>query len=278
MSKQQKPVGCLAASNNVMAAPGNPVVRPGLSRGNSDSGVPQVAVQHVIAPPSTPPGTSTRAHEGPLTELRAGQTAKVFKVHTETLKDRCPYFQPLLTNTPRPSADLLTFPDLDEFAFGLFTRWLYGSMLAGPSDFHSMQHYLCLYVLATRFAIERLKNEVMDLVRAYYRTSNMTAPAYRLEYVYSHTAGGNVMRQFLVTTAAYRFLIEKEPGQREPRLSDAMRGVIAKGGELAVGFVEACATLHTNGLEDVRRGPDCRFHEHVETKRCKVVPSEAYQG
>ncbi|EKG10246.1 BTB/POZ-like protein [Macrophomina phaseolina MS6] len=187
---------------------------------------------------------------------------------------RSPYFSELLTmqSPDAPTSAILAFPDLDEFAFALFVRWLYGGELRGPTDFHSMQHYLCLYVLATRFRVERLKNDVMDQIRAYYRKSNMTAPAYRLEYVFENTSGPNHLRRFLVSTAAYRYLCE-----REPRLSDSMRGVVAKGGELTVDFAEALAALHQNELMDVRRGPDCAFHDHVETQVCKVRIPEAYE-
>ncbi|KAK8255536.1 hypothetical protein HDK77DRAFT_37178 [Phyllosticta capitalensis] len=240
--------------------------------------------------PPLPSGTSTS-----IVELLAGQTGKSFKVHRDLLINRSPYFRSLLANpsssTPSPKA---SFPDLDEFAFALFVRWLYGAALHGPSDYASMQHYLCLYVLARRFRIERLQNDVLDLVRAYYRAGNMTAPAHRLEYLYDATATdaaasststaesaqsgvgannhSNMMRRFLVQTAAYRYLCE-----REPRLSDAMRGVISRGGDLAVDFAEAMAALHQNQVGDVRKGPDCAFHEHKDTPACKARLSEAYE-
>ncbi|KAK8219009.1 hypothetical protein IWZ01DRAFT_406624, partial [Phyllosticta capitalensis] len=190
------------------------------------------------------------------------------------LINRSPYFRSLLANpsssTPSPKA---SFPDLDEFAFALFVRWLYGAALHGPSDYASMQHYLCLYVLARRFRIERLQNDVLDLVRAYYRAGNMTAPAHRLEYLgVGANNHSNMMRRFLVQTAAYRYLCE-----REPRLSDAMRGVISRGGDLAVDFAEAMAALHQNQVGDVRKGPDCAFHEHKDTPACKARLSEAYE-
>lgn len=209
-----------------------------------------------------------------VTELLAGHTGKAFKVHTDLLMSRSPYFAELLTtqSPDAPTSPILAFPDLDEFAFALFVRWLYGAELRGPTDFHSMQHYLCLYVLATRFRTERLKNDVMDQVRAYYRKANMTAPAYRLDYVYENTSGPNHMRRFLVNTAAYRYLCE-----REPKLSDSMASVMTKGGDVAVDFAEALAALHQNELVDVRRGPDCAFHDHYDTPQCKMRIPEAYE-
>lgn len=49
----------------------------------------------------------------------------------------------------------------------------------------------------------------MDLVRHYYREQNMTAPSYRLEYIYAYTHGANHMRTFLVSTAAFRAMEEQ---------------------------------------------------------------------
>ena len=152
--------------------------------------------------------------------------------------------KPQLMKAGKKRIEELTFREIDEFAFALFIRykcleeiakvkayfpltrllteasWIYGAMLSGPSDFHTMQHYVCLYALAIKFRIERLQNEVMDGVRAYYRTSNMTSPPARLQYIYENTKEPNHMRTFLVNTAAYRVLCQKDPA-----LSSGMRYV-----------------------------------------------------
>jgi hypothetical protein len=159
---------------------------------------------------------------------------------------------------------------MDEFACALLVRWLYGAALPGPSGFHSMQHYLALYVLALQFRIERLQNEILDHVRAYYRSANMTAPPYRLEYIYSATQGPNKMKAFLVATAAFRVSCEGA-------LSEIMKDVVAKGGDLAVDLVGALALI-VKGEGDVRRGGDCAWHEHADTRICKRQVSEALGG
>ncbi|KAL1638569.1 hypothetical protein SLS58_008782 [Diplodia intermedia] len=274
-------------------------IRPSVSTRDSQAELP-VPARHVAGParpPNTPrlpsadnfrsglAGPITDDHRADtlipgtaVTEILAGYTGKSFKVHTDLLKSRSPYFANLFS-APVPGATVpiaspLSFPDLDEFAFALFVRWLYGADLHGPKDFHGMQHYMCLYILATRFRIERLKNDVMDQARAYYRRNNMTAPAYRLEYVYESTTEPNHLRRFLISTAAYRYLCEQ---RGEPKLSDSMRDVLAKGGDLAADFAEALARLHQNELVDVRRGPDCAFHDHVETPACKERAPEPYE-
>lgn len=214
----------------------------------------------------------SRAEPG-MTTLYAGQSNKAFTVHTDLLCQRSPYFRRLLSSSTHKHvpATTLTYPDLDEFAFALFVRWLYGAMLTGPSDFHTMQHYICLYVLASTFEIERLKNSVMDLVRYYYRSSNMTAPPYRLEYVYERTKGPNKMRAFLVSTATYRMLCEGA-------VSEAMKGVVGRGGDLVADLCECLVKMNGDGLVDARRGGDCAWHEHNETAACKKPAKEAYEA
>jgi hypothetical protein len=158
--------------------------------------------------------------------------------------------------------DTICYPDMDEFSCALFVRWLYGAALPGPSGFHSMQHYLALYVLALNFRIEKLQNQIMDRIRAYYRSANMTAPPFRLEYLYSATDGPNKMKAFLVATAAYRVGCEGH-------LSEVMKDVVGKGGELAVNFVDALLKLlKEDGEGDVRVGSDCLWHEHSNTMVC----------
>lgn len=77
-----------------------------------------------------------------MTEFRADATGKAFRVHTELLTYRVPYFRAVYMEPDgHPTSEQLTHPDLDEVAFSLFVRWLYGGLgyLNGPHDFHSMQ-------------------------------------------------------------------------------------------------------------------------------------------
>lgn len=137
-----------------------------------------------------------------------------------------------------------------------------------------MNHYLCLYVLGRRFQIEELRNTVMDLVRRYYHTEQMTAPAFRLEYIYTNTDAPCPMREFLVRTAAYRALSETEKG-----LTDSVKGAIRGGGDLAIDFVGALLEEVKSERVDARKGDNCRWHEHEVTPRCSISGGfEAYEN
>ena len=96
----------------------------------------------------------------------------------------------------------------------------------------------------------------MDLVRHYYAIESMTAPAFRLEYIYTYTHEPNTMRSFLISTTAFRALCET-PQVAGVFISDSVRTVLAQNSEIALDFVEALVTLSKNGLPDARRGADC---------------------
>ncbi len=114
--------------------------------------------------------------------------------------------------------------------------------------------------------------QVMDLVRHYYSSQNMTAPAYRLEYVYHFTSTPNKMRDFLVSTAAFRALedshgpdnlahagplMHKSFYQPGSYVSDSIKGVLKKNPEMAIDFIETLVKLHRCGEHDARHGADC---------------------
>ena len=106
----------------------------------------------------------------------------------------------------------------------------------------------------------------MDLVRHYYREQNMTAPSYRLEYIYAYTHQPNHMRTFLVSTAAFRTL-EEQPKidlttplpmlHHSSHLSSSIKEALIKNPEMATDFVEELINLHRNGAHDARHGANC---------------------
>lgn len=120
----------------------------------------------------------------------------------------------------------------------------------------------------------------------------MTAPAYRLEYIYTYTHEPNKMRELMVSTAAYRAL---EDSHAPPNLSnagplmhqtfyasgsyvsDSIKGALFKNPEMAMDFVEALVKLHRCGEHDPRAGPDCDWHVHDQTSRCRTELAEPWQ-
>lgn len=224
-----------------------------------------------------------------MTEFKIGATSKVFDIHTDLLVSKSPFFATMgkpdiLTTTNMTTNPQLrgpfTYEQLDEFAFTLFVRWMYDGKLQGPTDFHSLHHYLGLYIIATDFQIEALKNLVMNLVRHYYRAESMTAPAFRVEYIYNNTSGPNLMRNFLVNTAAYRALCGDENAENTGKgITESMKDVLRRGGDVAPDYAEALVYLTKNDLPDARVGDDCNWHEHEVTSKCEPAAApEPYES
>ncbi|KAH0109142.1 hypothetical protein KCU66_g13098, partial [Aureobasidium melanogenum] len=239
--------------------------------------IPDGAVQSLIASiHADNPGSKTPTPADiPTTVLRAGVTHKAFKVPNHLLTSKVPFFKKLLSTTPSPTDEQLTFDDLDEFAFALFVRWLYGGKLQGPHDFHSVQHYLGLYVIGQNWDVEQLCNNTIDLVRLYYHENNMTAPTFRLEYIYTFTKTPNHMRKFLTETAAFRALCG-EPAAKGVFLSDSMKTLISKGGDFSVDYAHSLIKLAKDDFPDPRKGSKCDWHEHANGKLCAKEDVEPY--
>lgn len=97
-------------------------------------------------------------HVKDTTLLYAGRAHKALVFDTAQLKAKVPYFKKLLTETPDPSPEQTTFEDADEASLALFHSWVGGKALHGPTDWHSIGHYLGLYALAWKFGCEDLEN------------------------------------------------------------------------------------------------------------------------
>ena len=75
------------------------------------------------------------------------------------------------------------------------------------------------------------------------------------------------MREFLISTAAYRAFADAESGKS---LSESMRQVLRKESDIAPDFAQAILTLIKNDRADARKGDPCRWHEHEMTPKCKA--------
>lgn len=104
----------------------------------------------------------------PTTTFYVGKDRKPFHLPTAALKEQSPYLRKLLSQDPNAvqtagslaTGEQTVFDEFDEFGTRLFMHWInsHGN-LHGPHDFHSLAHYLSLYVMARKFEIEPLENQ-----------------------------------------------------------------------------------------------------------------------
>lgn len=117
----------------------------------------------------------------------------------------------------------------------------------------------------------------IDLVRVYYRNNNLTAPTFRLEYIYTFTEFPNPMRNFLTDSAAFRALCGDAPA-KGVYLSDSMKTLIKKGGEFPVDLSNALIRLSNDQFPDPRKGSNCDWHEHSDGNKCAAEDMEPYMS
>ncbi|KAK5674615.1 hypothetical protein LTS10_012616 [Elasticomyces elasticus] len=237
------------------------------SRRNSADSVNLVPSAGPASPALTRPTTQHRTDK---TTIYGGKAHKAVLFDTRRLMEKSAYFNKMLSETPEPTAEQTTYEDADETSLAIYAAWIHGKKLRGPSDFHSTGHYLGLYVMAGKFGSEALMNDVIDLVRDYYTQGGLTAPPYRLQYIYTYTSEPNPMRKFLVSTAAWRSMYGGEG------ISDAMKEVLGDK-TLAVDYMQALIVLGKDDSKDPRKGSHCSWHTHYDTKMCPFETSEPWQ-
>jgi hypothetical protein len=145
--------------------------QPTSSRSKSVGQISTIASQTLLRTNDTQSAASTNnlLHEpenpAHLVTLWVGKSHRPFELAFNQLIAASPYFRKALAEQQghegsfrSPESD--TFPEIDESAMEIFSQWLSrGAKLSGPHDFHSLHHYIALYVLAHKFEIEVLQNE-----------------------------------------------------------------------------------------------------------------------
>ena len=138
-------------------------------------------------------------------------------------------------------------PDSDDTPFELFVGWLYSKALRYPEAEKDIGPLLDLYFLSEQFKIQKLSDDVVETVRAFYHNNETYPGLRRVQYVYANTEEDNQMREMMVNSIA-RYLT----------LSDAIpqhwENALKKNGQLSVDIIRSIQQWHLEG----RSVPDAR--------------------
>ncbi|MCJ1348574.1 hypothetical protein MMC31_006806 [Peltigera leucophlebia] len=184
-----------------------------------------------------------------LVDIYIGSESTHWVLHEKLLCHHSPFFASKFYTKAKPSASSKSFglPDTEDFPFELLVGWLYSSALRFPEEEKDIGPLLDLYFLSEQLQIQKLSDEIVEIVRAYYHTNGAYPGLRRVQYVYANTEEDNPMREMMVGSIA-RFLT----------LGDAIplhwERALKKNGQLAVDIIRSIQEWH---LEE-RSVPDAR--------------------
>lgn len=210
-----------------------------------------------------------------MVDVFVGTEGKKFHLHRDVLYDRSKHFKAWLggdfEEDEKEELDLL---EESVAGFELFVTWLYGVTLKSIENEDASFPYFALFVLAGNLRLERLQNEVMDLIIRFYRLNPGLVDPDTLRYVYENTSEGDLLRLFSVRLVAWTIV---ETGVRE--LCPDYMGLLWDGGDFAADMtswlmISSANSKGTDGpcangnLKDPRIVSNCKFHKHSSTPIC----------
>lgn len=184
-----------------------------------------------------------------LVDIYVGPESTHWVLHEKLLCYHSPFFASKFYTKSKPTASSKSFglPDEDDLPFELFVGWLYSRALRYPEEEKDIGPLLDLYFLSEKFDIQKLGDDIVETVRAFYHNNESYPGLRRVQYVYANTEEDNPMREMMVgSVARYLTLADTIPVHWERALK--------KNGQLAVDIIRSIQEWHLEG----RSVPDAR--------------------
>lgn len=184
-----------------------------------------------------------------MVDIYVGPESTHWNLHEKLLTYHSPFFAKTFYDKKYKSSTSKTFgmPDVDDAPFELFVGWLYSRALRYPQDEKDIGPLLDLYLLADKFDISKLAEDVVETVRAFYHNNETYPGLRRVQYIYANTSEDDIMRDMMVSSVArYLTLSESIPRHWE--------GALKRNGQLALDIIKAIQEWHL----DTRSVPDAR--------------------
>ena len=186
-----------------------------------------------------------------MVDIYVGPESTHWPLHERLLCYHSPFFSSIFydkNDKSRPGSNKsYGLPDEDDHPFEILVGWLYSGAIQRPTEEKDIGPLLELYLLADKFEIEKLANDVVDLIRDFYHSTSTYPGLRRVQFIYSNTDEDNQMREMMVSSIA-RFLALGD------KIPNHWAKALRKNGQLAVDIIRAIQEWH---LES-RSIPDAR--------------------
>ncbi|KAF2722103.1 hypothetical protein K431DRAFT_338352 [Polychaeton citri CBS 116435] len=199
--------------------------------------------------------TAAEPRERPLYELLSRDMVDLYVgtenthwiLHEKLLCHRSRFFRDIFYNKKGSKNSVYGLPDEDDEPFRLFVGWLYSAHVPPPQEEKDLSKLFDLYLMAEKWEIKQLINDVLEQVRQWYHDTDSWPGLRRVQYVYSNTEQDSPLRQLLVSSIA-RMLASSD------KMPEHWDRALKKNGELAVDIIRCIQKWHLH-LDDV---PDSR--------------------
>ncbi|KAL9110139.1 MAG: hypothetical protein Q9227_005333 [Pyrenula ochraceoflavens] len=218
--------------------------------------------------------------------IKVGPACEIFRVHREVLTNKIPFFNGCLRNPCRESeSNVVTLPEDDPVVFNLVIKWTYNSLdLKVSNQGYSENEMECLiktWVLADKFCVEKLKNDVIKAILIVHRQQAIMP--HHVNLVDELAPSLSKLRKFYIDQMAFDL---KKGQQQENGITGTLtfddlgiflakaRTFLEKGGKVTADVV--CA-MCPGTMDDPAHAPVCVYHEHEGTEVCPSLRSH-YPG
>jgi len=189
-----------------------------------------------------------------MVDIYVGPDSSHWPLHERLLCYHSPFFARIFYDKNknwRPSQNKsYGLPDEDDQRpFTMLVGWLYSRAIKPPTSEKDIGPLLDLYLLADKFEMEKLEEDIVDAVREWYHTSSTYPGLRRVQYIYANTDEDNQMREMMVSSVA-RQLVTADT------FPTHWQQALRRDGQLGVDIIRAFQQWHIEerSIPDVRDG------------------------
>jgi len=183
-----------------------------------------------------------------MVDIYVGQESTHWPLHERLLTYHSPFFANIFYKEQEGSRDKsYGLPDEDDYPFELLVGWLYSRAIRAPKEEKDIGPLLDLYLLADKFEMVKLADDVVDTVREFYYHTGTYPGLRRVQYIYAETSEDNTMREMMVNSIA-RLLTTSS------KIPVHWAKALQRNGQLAVDIIRSIQLWHI----DDKSIPDAR--------------------
>lgn len=186
-----------------------------------------------------------------IVDIYVGPESTHWPIHEKLLCYHSPFFSSIFydkkANARSSSTKSYGLPEDDDLPFELLVGWLYSRAIKPPQQEKDIGPLLDLYLLADKFEMQKLADDVVNTVREFYHSTETYPGLRRVQYIYANTDDDNVMREMMVGSIARFFAL----GDKIP---NHWAKALQRNGQLALDIIRSIQEWHL----EARAVPDPR--------------------